>query len=231
VNRGGDGPTAPGAVAVRVVLALSLAPAAGIAQITLSGTAAASLVVHQVNIGYGVEESSGLLLAGEGGVTFRSRVGLAIRAAGGSLSTSTAGAENRDIGEVGVEASVIPAPWLALRASATSRTYSTAIARQRWTIVGVGAEARLDFATSPVRGVLRGGLLPVVSVPGLPGPDAALTAGAGIEYCTGSVIGGLFYGLERYDFPDVGAGRRLEQVNTLTFRFTVHRGGRRVTPQ
>src|SRR5206468_2362226 len=117
VNRGGDGPTAPGAVAVRVVLALSLAPAAGIAQITLSGTAAASLVVHQVNIGYGVEESSGLLLAGEGGVTFRSRVGLAIRAAGGSLSTSTAGAENRDIGEVGVEASVIPAPWLALRGS------------------------------------------------------------------------------------------------------------------
>src|SRR5438552_9177685 len=115
----------------------------------LSGTAAASLVVHQVNIGYGVGESSGLLLAGEGGVTFRSRVGLAIRAAGGSLSTSTAGAENRDIGEVGVEASVIPAPWLALRASATSRTYSTAIARQRWTIVGVGAEARLDFATSP----------------------------------------------------------------------------------
>src|SRR5438034_5577536 len=37
------------------------------------------------------------------------------------------------------------------------------------------------------------------------------TAGAGIEYCTGSVTGGLFYGLERYDFPDSGAGRRLEQ--------------------
>ena len=147
------------------------------------------------------------------------------------MSTSTVGAENRDVGEVGIEASVSPARWLALRASATSRTYSTAIARQRWTIVGVGAEARLDFATSPVRGVLRGGLLPVVSVQGLPGPDVALTAGAGIEYCTGSVIGGLFYGLERYDFPDVGTGRRLEQVSTLTFRFTVQRGGRRGTQQ
>ena len=231
MNPAGGGPTTPSAVAGRVVLCLSLAPAAGIAQITLSGTAAASLVVHQVSIGYGVEESSGLLLAGEGGVTFRSRLGLTIRAAGGSLSTSTVGAENRDVGEVGIEASVSPARWLALRASATSRTYSTAIARQRWTIVGVGAEARLDFATSPVRAVLRGGLLPVVTVKGLPEPDVALTAAAGIEYCTGSVIGGLFYGLERYDFPDVGAGRRLEQVNTLTFRFTVHRGGRRVTPQ
>ncbi len=216
MNPGRGGPTTPSAVAGRVLLCLSLAPAAGIAQITLSGTAAASLVVHQVNIGYGVEESSGLLLAGEGGVTFRSRLGLTIRAAGGSLSTSTVGAENRDVGEVGIEASVSPARWLALRASATSRTYSTAIARQRWTIVGVGAEARLDFATSPVRGVLRGGLLPVV---------------AGIEYRTGSVTGGLFYGLERYDFPDVGTGRRLEQVSTLTFRFTVQRGGRRGTQQ
>lgn len=229
MNQGGGGPTAPTAVAVRVLLCLSLAPAAGIAQITLSGTAAASLVVHQVDIGYGVEESSGLLLAGEGGVTFRSRLGLTIRAAGGSLSTSTAGAENRDVGEVGIEASVSPARWLALRASATSRTYSTAIARQRWTIVGVGAEARLDFATSPVRGVLRGGLLPVVAVKGLPGPDAALTAAAGMEYRSGSITGGLFYGLERYDFPDVGAGRRLEQVSKLTFRVTVQHGARRAS--
>ncbi len=221
------GPTAPIAVAVRVLLCLSLAPAAGMAQITLSGTAAASLFVHQVDIGYGVEESRGLLLAAEGAVTFRSRLDLTLRAAGGSLTTSAAGAENRDVGEVGIEASVITARWLALRGSATSRTYSTAIARQRWTLVEVGAEARLDFATSPVRGILRGGLLPVVSVNGLPRPDVALTAAAGIEYRSGPVTGGLFYGLERYDFPDQGAGRRLEQVSTLTFRFSAQRGARR----
>jgi hypothetical protein len=225
VNRGG--PPAPTAIAVRVWLCLSLAPAAGIAQITLSGTAAASLVVHQVNIGYGVEESSGLLLAAAGALTLRSRLELTIHAAGGSLSTSTAGAESRDVGEVSIEASVIPARWLAVRGSATSRTYSSAIARQRWTIVEVGAEARLDFATSPVRGILRGGLLPVVSVNGLPRPDVALTATTGIEYRSGSITGGLSYGLERYDFPDVGAGRRLEQLSTLTFRLTVQRGARR----
>ena len=116
---------------------------------------------------------------------------------------------------------------MALWGAVTSRTYTTATARQRWTTVEIGAEARLDFATSPVRGVLRGGLLPVVSVNGLPRPDVALTAAAGIEYRGGSVTGGLWYGLERYDFPDVGAGRRLEQVSTLSVRFTVQRGARR----
>jgi hypothetical protein len=93
--------------------------------------------------------------------------------------------------------------------------------------VEVGAEARLDFATSPVRGILRGGLLPVVSVNGLPRPDVALTATAGIEYRTGPVTAGVFYGLERYDFPDQGGGRRLEQVRTLAFRFTLQHPARR----
>jgi len=75
--------------------------------------------------------------------------------------------------------------------------------------------------------VLRGGLFPVVSVTGLPRPDVALTAAAGVEYRSGSVTSGLFYGLERYDFPPSGGTRRFEQVNTLTFRFTVQRGARR----
>jgi hypothetical protein len=216
-------------VASGILVCLAFAPAVGIAQITVSGTAAASLVEHQVDIGYGIEESRGLLFGAEGAVDFRSRLELTIRAAGGSLSSNTTGAENRDVGEVGLQTSVTAARWLALRGAVTSRSYSTAIARQRWTTVEVGAEARLDFATSPVRGMLRGGLLPVVSVNGLPRPHVALTAAAGLEYRSGSITGGLWYGLERYDFPDVGAGRRLEQVSTLTVRFTVQRGARRAS--
>jgi hypothetical protein len=212
--------------ASRMVLWLSLVPAVGTAQLAVSGTGLVSYFEHQVDIGYGVEASRGLLLGAEGVVDFRSRVGLRIHAAGGSLSSETVGAEDRDVGEVGIQASVAPVRWLAILGGVTSRTYTTAIARQRWTAVDLGAEARLDFATSPVRGVLRAGLLPVVSVNGLPGPDVGLTAAAGIEYRRGPVTGGLFYGLERYDFPDQGAGRRLEQVSTLTFRFTVRRGRR-----
>lgn len=210
----------PAPVGSGILLCLALAPASGIAQVPVSGTAAVSLVEHKVDIGYGVEESRGLLFGAEGAVTLRSRVELTIRAAGGSLSTDATGAENRDVGEVGLETSVAAARWLALRGAIASRTYATAIARQRWTTVEVGVETRLNFATSPVRGVLRAGLLPVVSVHGLPGPNVALTAAAGIDYRSGWLSGGLWYALERYDFPDVGAGRRLEQVSTLTIRFS-----------
>ena len=210
-------------LAFGLLLALSLAPAAGVGQIAASGTTLVSFVEHRVDIGYGVEKSSGPLLGAEGAVALWSRLAVGIRAAGGSLSTQAVGAQDRDLGELGIQASVVAVGWLALRGGATWRTYSTAIARQRWTTVELGAEARLDFATSPVRGVLRAGLLPVVSVEGLPGPDVALTAAAGIEYSARSVTGGLFYGLERYDFPDQGTGRRLEQVSTLTLRLSVRR--------
>ena len=143
----------------------------------------------------------------------------------GLVACADVAAESRDVGEVGIQASVDLMRWLALRGGATWRTYSTAIARQRWTMVEAAAEARFDFTTNAVRGVVRAGLLPVVSVNGLPRPDVALTAAAGIEYRSGVVTGGLFYGLERYDFPDRGAGRRLEQVSTFTIRFGARRGG------
>ena len=210
-----------------MLCALGLTPGIAGGQVVPSWTASASLMVHQVDIGYGVEQTSGLLLGAEGALAVRSRFRFTVRAAGGSLSGSVPDAEHRDVGEVGVRASVTAAPWLALGGGVTSRTYTSPIARQRWTIVDLGAEARVDFATTPVRGVLRGGVLPVVSVRGLPGPDVGLTAAAGVEYRAGALTGGLFYGLERYDFPDVGAGRRLEQVNTLSFRLTMRRGSGR----
>ena len=215
--------------AAGILLGCALAPAGASAQRIVSGTALVSLVEHRVDIGYGVEESSGLLAGAEGALHLGRRLVLGMRAAWGSLTTEATGAQNRDLGELGIQASVDPAPWLALRSAATWRTYTTPVARQRWTLVEIGAEARLDFASGPVRGVLRGGLLPVVSVKGLPGPDVALTAAAGIEYRSRSLTSGLFYGLERYDFPDMGPGgpQRLEQVSSLTFRFTIQRGLRR----
>ena len=205
--------------------ALGLTPRTSCAQVGVAWTAAASLFVHQVDIGYGVEKASGLLIGAEGALDVRSRWRFAVHAAAGSLSGQVTDAEQRDVGELGVRASFAPAPWVALVGGATSRTYTSAIARQRWTIVDLGAEARLDFATTPVRGVLRVGVLPVVAVRGLPGPEVGLTAAAGVEYRAGRVTGGLFYGIERYDFPAAGGGgRRLEQVSTLSFRFTVQRG-------
>ncbi len=220
----------PGAASLVVCCTLGLIPRGACGQLGLAWTTSAALLVHQVDIGYGVEQTSGLVLGAEGALAVRSRWRFAVHAAGGSLSGPVTDAEQRDVGELGVRGSVVATPWLAIVSGATSRTYSSAIARQRWTIVDLGAEARVDFATTPVRGVLRGGLLPVVSVRGLPGPDVGLTAAAGVEYRSGAVSGGLFYGLERYDFPDTGAGRRLEQVNTLSLRVTVRRGSSRTSP-
>ena len=71
-----------------------------------------------------------------------------------------------------------------------------------------------DFAASPTSSGLH------------PDLQAEFTA-AGLEYSTGTFTGGMFYGLERYDFPDTGAGRRLEQVSTFSFRFSVQRRHRR----
>ena len=210
-----------------ILFALALAPRSTCAQLRATGTASASLFMHQVDIGYGVEESTGLVFGVEGAVEVGSRLVLAVHAAGGSLSTQAVGAQDRNVGEIGMRTSVLPKPWLALFGSATSRTYSTELARQRWTTVQVGAEAHADFATIPVRGVLRGALVPVVTVRGLPDPNVALTAAAGLEYSSGAFTGGMFYGLERYDFPDAGAGRRLEQVSTFSFRFSVQRRHRR----
>lgn len=210
-------------VGLAVYLPLAFTPRASWAQLGVTATASGTLFVHQVDIGYGVEESTGLLFGAEGVVKVRSRLALAVHAAGGSLYTQSAGAQDRNVGEIGARASVLPGTWLALFVSGTSRTYSSVLARQRWTTLEVGAEAHADFVTIPVRAVLRGGFLPVVSVRGLPGPDVALAAGAGLEYRGAVFTGGMFYGLERYDFPDVGAGRRVEQVSTLSFQLSVRR--------
>jgi hypothetical protein len=215
--------TSRATVGFGIFLALVVVPRVASAQLRATGTASAALFMHQVDIGYGVEESTGLVFGVEGAVDIGSRLVLAVHAAGGSLSTQAISAQNRDVGEVGVRTSVLAKPWLAVFGGATSRTYSTAIARQRWTTVEIGAQAHADFATIPVRGVLQGAVVPVVSVSGLPHADPALTAAAGLEYRTGTLTGGMFYGLERYDFPGIGAGRRLEQVSTLSFRFSVQR--------
>src|SRR3989442_10340898 len=81
-------------------------------------------------------------------VTFRSRLTLAARAAGGSLSTDAAGGESRGVGEAGIQASVRLMRWLALRGGGTWRSHSTTGAPQRWTTVGAAAEARPGFTTS-----------------------------------------------------------------------------------
>ena len=137
------------------------------------------------------------------------------------MYTSSRGAVDRDVGEIATEAMLAAAPWLTLQLGATRRVYSTAIARQRWTIVYLGAEVRSSLVGGAISGLARAALLPVVSINGLDRPEVALTAAAGMEYRVGSLRFQALYELERYDFPIREAVRRLEQLAQLSVRCSV----------
>ena len=174
-----------------------------------------SLAEHRVDAGFGIEHSLGPILGGVATLRFGSRLTLAGRALGGSLFGST-GVLDRDVGELGVEASVVTAPWLAFQARAVRRAYSTKLGRQTWNMVGLGATARAAFAGDAIHGVWRVTLLPVVSVSGLRDPDVAFRAAAGLEYRVRTATLGVEYSRERYDFPPEAGVRRLEQLSALT---------------
>jgi len=176
-----------------------------------------SLAEHRVDAGFGVERSLGPILGAVGTLRSGPRLSLAVRALGGSLFGSN-GVLDRDVGELGVEVSVVTAPWLSLQAGAARRAYATKLGRQAWTTVDLGATARVAFAGGAIRGVWRAALLPVVSVSGLRGPDTAFRGATGLEYRVRATTLGVEYSLERCDFPTAAGVRRLEQLSALTLR-------------
>src|SRR5204862_6681260 len=100
-----------------------------------------SLAGRRVDAGLGIGHSLGPIRGGVATLRFGSRLTLAARALGGSLFGST-GVLDRDVGELGVEASVVTAPWLAFQARAVRRAYSTKLGRQTWEMGGLRATAR-----------------------------------------------------------------------------------------
>ena len=185
------------------------------AQRALTVAPLVSLVEHRVDAGFGVERSLGPIVGGVGTLRVGPRLEVAARAVGGRLIGST-GVLDRDVGELGVEASVVTVPWLVLQAGAARRAYSTKLGRQTWTLVGLGAKARMAFAGDAIHSVWRAALLPAVSASGLRGPDTAFRAATGLEYRVRTTTLCVEYSLERYDFPAEAGVRRLEQVSAVT---------------
>jgi len=208
------------------VAACAAAPGVGAAQVAVSGATVLSVVEHRVDAGFGVERSSGAVAGVALGLGVGDRFDLDLTARGGTLAARTPETFDRDLGEVGAAASVRPLSWLGLRAAAARRAYSTDVGRQRWTVLSLGAEVRLAVAGPAAAGVIRAAWLPVVEVNGLDRPDVAVATAAGVEYRRGPVSGGLWYELERCDFPPQMMVRRREQVSALTLRVAV-RAGRR----
>jgi hypothetical protein len=190
---------------------------AGAAQVLMAAGSVSS-AEHRVDAGYGVERSSGLLGGGRVTLELPPRVELDVTAASGTLERDSANAEDRHVAEIGFDARYRPLSWLWLETGMATRTYSAPIATQRWTTLRLGAEARIPFFGGRAEGVGRLLFLPLVSVTGLEQPDLALTAGAGIEYRLGPIAAGVFYSLERYDFPAQDGVARAEQLSALTVR-------------
>ena len=202
-------------------VACTAVPETALAQVTATGAAVVSFVEHRVDAGYGVERSSGMVAGAGAGMSVGGRFDLDVTARGGSLTARTPETLDRDMGELSVEAGVKVLSWLALRGGAARRAYTTDIGRQRWTTVNIGAEGRQAVAGTAAAGVIRVAWLPVVDVNGLDQPHLALTTAAGVEYRYGAFSGGLFYELERCDFPPQGSVRRREQVSALTLRIAL----------
>ncbi|MGH7644174.1 MAG: hypothetical protein ACREMR_01175 [Gemmatimonadales bacterium] len=171
---------------------------------------------HRVDAGFGLERSFGLTFGAEGTVHVRPWLDADLHLQGGTLWSDDAGVVDRDLAELGAQARVRPVTWLAFTVGATRRTYSSVIARQRWTLLSVGTEIRLSFSGGATSGVLRVAALPVVDVNGLGDANAGFSVAAGMEYRRDRLEAVLWYSLERYEWPAGVGGRRLEQLAALT---------------
>ena len=206
----------PGRLAA-LLLAAPCAANTGAAQV-LTAAASVSSVEHRVDAGYGVERSSGLLGGGRVTLGLPPRVELDFTALAGNLERDSANAEDRHVAEIGFDARYRPLTWLWFETGMATRTYSAPIAVQRWTSLRLGAEARVPFFGGRAEGVGRLLFLPLVTVTGVEQPELAITAAAGVQYRLGPVAAGVFYSLERYDFPAQDGVTRAEQLSALTLR-------------
>jgi hypothetical protein len=199
-------------------LAVSVAASAR-AQVPISGGASVSLVEHRVTAGAGLERSSGTMLGLAATTTLpwqalEARASLRV----GSLGANDASAIDRDIGELGVAATLPLSRWLGLEAGMLIRRYESAVAAQRWAWGQIGVRGHtslLDLMNGAV--TLSAGLsiMPFVSVSGISRPDLAVAAHTGVGYTAGRLTASMRYGLERFDFPTRNGVRRLEELSCL----------------
>lgn len=183
-----------------------------------AASAVVALADHRVDAGLGFERTAGALFGVQVEAIPLEGTLLSLRALGGSLGSHSPAADQRDVGEVTATARWRLVPWLDARAGFTTRTFTSSLARQRWTSAAVGADLRMTMLEGRVEGTTGAQLLPLVRVSGHESPDVAFGASMGIRYVARRYLVALGYQLERYDFPAVAGERRLEEHSALTLR-------------
>ncbi len=202
-----------------LALATSLLPGISTGQVSLQGRAGLGLAEHRaLDDGTGVR-SSGVLLGGALGLQIRDRIEVWGEVRGGKLIARDAPAvEDHDMAEVGLVIGARVRPWLMLRGGPVLRSYTSALARQHWTTLQLGADTRVPLAFEGLRGLLAFHWIPIASASGLPRPNLALAARVGVEWQGRRIALSMGYSLERYDFPGSAGARRLEELSALQLR-------------
>jgi hypothetical protein len=190
-------------------------------QVTVTPSLFVAYVQHQVDIGYGDERTSGPVLGAVVTVSPTRWTDVALSGYGGTLSPDTGNIDTRRMVDLELSGSVFATPSLALQLGLRTQSYSTPLARQRWLSISVGGEFAPEIFDGAARAVLRAGLLPAANVSGLPNPTFGVTGAAGFEFLRGPLTGGVFFSLERYDFPGTNGVSRAEQLALLTARIGV----------
>jgi len=211
-------------------LVLLLAPPAAVAQIPRVAVAGSlATAEHRVDdrsVGGGVEISAGTLFGASVRVSVGSRWTIAALGRSGVLHPGRDATLPRDVAELGVDGAFMMRPWFDVIAGVRVRSYTTMLARQRWTAPYLGAAARMPFAVPGLRGLLDVTVHPFAGVNGLPRPELAISTGAGLAYARGRLDLQLGYALERYDFARGTVAERFEQLSVLTLQVQVRALGR-----
>ncbi len=198
------------------LLALPLAAVPVAAQITVTPSVFVAYVQHQVDIGYGDEQTSGPVLGATVSVAPTRWTDVTLSGYTGTLNADSAIVDSRRMADLELGGSIFATSTLALQIGLRAQSYTTTLARQRWLSVSVGGEYGPEIFDGVARAVLRAGLIPVANVSGLPSPTFAVLASTGFQVLRGPLTGGLFFSIERYDFPSNNGAPRAEQLEMLT---------------
>ncbi len=186
------------------------------AQITVTPAVFVAYVQHQVDIGYGDEQTGGPVLGAMVSVSPTRWTDVTLSGYTGTLNADSANVDSRRLADLELGGRIFATSTLALQIGLRAQSYATTLARQRWLSVSVGGEYGPEIFDGLARAVLRAGLIPLASVSGLPNPTFAVVAGTGFQVLRGPLTGGLYFSIERYDFPSSNGAPRAEQMELLT---------------
>lgn len=188
------------------------------AQRTYTASVDGMLAEHRVTLGSDIEKASGPIFGASISTNVLDWLAVGARVSGGTLLAEIAPAEDRSMGEIGVQVDAFPIPSIGLATTIAVRGYSGTLGRQRWIILATGPELRLPLYEERVRGSVRLALMPLVAVSDTDDPERALAGTLGVEYRGQRLAAEVSYSLERFDFPAEALAQRLEQLSTLSLR-------------